>query len=208
MKLCFKILAIAVIAVSTYSLIGCAAPASFSYNNISAAISASCSDCENSGIVVIYNPAYPVPTAPGSPAPPGSVFYMPAGGNGSQGGAVVLTLSVKNAPATGITWAIYPQPNLGSITSPPTGTTYPVGESCSDVGTLSATSGATALYFTPNGNCARPPNYTGAALLQAQALGIPQGDVLVVASIPADPANPSNVVTVSQLIQVLTTGST
>jgi hypothetical protein len=210
MKLCFRILAIAVIAVSTYTIIGCAAPASFSYQNISASISAQCGDCENGGNVDIFNPAFPAPPLPGN------VVYMPPGGG--QGGDIVLTVSVNNAPATGITWAIYPQPNLGSISSPPTGTAYPVGESCSDVGLFLSTSGATAVYGAPGTNslgsssggsgCARPPNYTGASLVQAQALNIPQGDVLIVASIPADPSNPNKVVTVSQMVQVLTGGST
>lgn len=192
MKLCFKILAIAVTAASTYSLTGCAAPASFSYQNVSLSLAASCADCANSGIIVFYNPAYP------QPPNPGSVVLMPPGGG--QGGNTVFTATVVNAPATNLTWTIYPQPNLGSITNPPTGTSVPVGESGSSVGTISAASGATALYSAPSG----PPIYSGAALLQAQALGIPQGDVLLVASVPSNPSDPSAMASISQLIQIFT----
>jgi hypothetical protein len=191
MKLCLKLLAIAVIAVSTYSLIGCAAPTSFSYQNVSISISGQCADCENFGIVVIYNPAYPAPPAPGSVA-----YITPGGG---PGGDELFTATVTNAPSTNVTWTIYPQPNLGSISNPPTGTTYPVGESGSSVGTVVASSGNTALYSAPSG----PPIYTGAALQQAQAMGIPMGDVLLVASVQADPANPASVVTASQLVQIV-----
>jgi hypothetical protein len=191
MKLCLKILAIAVIAVSTYSLIGCAAPPSFSYQNVSISISGQCADCENFGIAVIYNPAYPAPPAPGNVA-----YITPGGG---PGGDELFTATVTNAPQTNVTWTIYPTPNLGSISNPPTGTTYPVGESGSSVGTVVANSGNTALYGAPSG----PPIYTGAALQQAQAMGIPMGDVLLVASVNVDPSNPASVVTASQLIQVV-----
>ena len=34
MKLCLKILALATIAATTYSMVSCAAPASFSYQNV------------------------------------------------------------------------------------------------------------------------------------------------------------------------------
>lgn len=192
MKLCLKILAIAVIAASTYSLIGCAAPASFSYQNVSISLTPSVTDGYNSGIVVYYNPAYP------QPPNPGSVVYMFPGGG--QGGYITYTATVTNAPATGITWSLYPQPNLGSINNPPTGTSYPVGESGSQVGVISAASGATAYYNAPSG----PPIYSGAALIQAQAMGIPQGDILLVATVPNDPTNPASVTTVSQLMQMVT----
>jgi hypothetical protein len=191
MKLCLKILAIAVIAVSTYSLIGCAAPASFSYQNVTVLISAQCADCENFLEVPTYNPAYPLPPAVGS------VPYITPGGG--PGGNELFTATVTNAPSTNVTWAIFPTPNLGSINNPPTGTSFPVGESGSSVGTITAASGNTALYSAPSG----PPIYTGAALLQAQALGIPMGDVLLVASVPVDPSNPATVVTGNQLVQVV-----
>jgi hypothetical protein len=191
MKLCLKILAIAVIAVSTYSLIGCAAPQSFSYQNVTVSITAQCADCENFGVVVIYNPAFPQPPLPGS------VAYMTPGGG--PGGNALFTAAITNAPSTNVTWAIFPTPNLGSINNPPSGTSFPVGESGSSVGTITAASGNTALYSAPSG----PPIYTGAALAQAQALGIPMGDVLLVASVPVDPSNPANVVTGSALVQVV-----
>src|ERR1017187_6060294 len=155
MKLCLKILAIAVIAVSTYSLIGCAAPPSFSYQNISISISAQCSDCGTAA--GLYNPAYPLPPLPGN------VIYASPGGG--QGGDILLTATVTNAPSS-VTWTIYPTPNLGSINNPPTGTTFPVGESGSSVGSISAASGNTADYHVAGS----PPIYSGAALQQAQAM--------------------------------------
>jgi hypothetical protein len=191
MKLCLKIFAIAVIAVSTYSLIGCAAPPSFSYQNVTVSISAQCADCENFLSVVTFNPAYPLPPAAGA------VPYITPGGG--PGGDELFTATVTNAPSTNVTWTIYPTPNLGSINNPPTGTSFPVGESGSSVGTIVASSGNTALYGAPSG----PPIYTGAALQQAQAMGIPMGDVLLVASVPVDPSNPANVVTGTMLVQVI-----
>jgi len=193
MKLCFKTFAIALTAVAAaYSLIGCAAPASFSYQNVSLSLNAACADCINSGIIVFYNPAYP------QPPNPGSVVLMPPGGG--QGGNTVFTATVVNAPSTNVTWALFPQPNLASITNPPTGTTVPVTESGSSVGIINASSGATALYSAPSS----VPIYSGAALLQAQALGIPQGDVLLVASVPSNPNDPTAVATIGQLIQIFT----
>jgi hypothetical protein len=191
MKLCLKILAIAVIAVSTYSLIGCAAPPSFSYQNVTVSITAQCADCQNFGVVVIYNPDFPAPPAAGS------VAYMTPGGG--PGGDALFTAAVTNAPSTNVTWTIFPTPNLGSITQPPTGTSFPVGESGSSVGTITASSGNTALYHAAGS----PPIYTGAALQQAQAMGIPMGDVLLVASVPVDPSNPANVVTGNALVQIV-----
>ena len=199
MKLCLKSLAILIIAAITYSIIGCAAPASFTYQNIGIAISAQCSDCQSAQITVTYNPNFPVPSVANGPAPAGSVIVMP---NSGQGGVILLTAFVTNAPAN-VTWQIYPTPNLSQPGNLPTGTSTPVGESGSSVGTISAASGSTA-YYTQGG----VPVYTGAALVQAQALGIPQGDVLVVASVPSDPNDPTKVATASQLIQLFATGST
>jgi hypothetical protein len=116
---------------------------------------------------------------------------------GGQGGTNTFVAAVTNAPQTNVTWTLYPQPNLNSINQPPFGTTFPVTESSNPAGTIEVASGNTVYYNTPN-----PPVYTGAALLQANAMGIPQGDVLLVASVPSNPSNPSQVATASQLIQV------
>ncbi len=191
MKLCLKILAIVTIAASTYSIIGCAAPASYSYQNVSIAFSAECADC--AGIGQIYNSAYPAPATTNAIAPAGSVLMMP---NAGQGGVTLFTAQVTNAPAV-LTWALYPQPNLSQPGNLPTSTTGAPGESGSQVGTVSAASGNTA-YYTQNG----VPIYTGAALAQAQAMGIPQGMVLLVATVQADPSNPASTVSAGQLIQI------
>ena len=176
MKLCLKLLAILTIAVATYSIFGCAGPSGYTYQNVTVSISAQCADCP----AINYNPANP------------AVLNMPSAG---QGGVTLFTATVTNAPAN-VTWTLYPTPNLTSINTPPTGTSVPIGETGSQVGTLVA-SGSTALY-TQNG----VPVYTGAALAQAQAMGIGQGQVLLVASVPNDPANPSSVTTARQLIQI------
>ena len=173
MKLCMKILAIAIVAASTYSLIGCAAPAGFSYQNVGITISTiSCSDCVGgtSSYAVLYspvtNPQYPLP--------------IPLMSNQSQGGTYLFTASVTNAPAN-VTWTLYPSINL-------------VGEGMS--GTLTY-SGHIAEY-AQNGT----PYYSGAKWAQAQAMGIPQGSALLVGTVPSDPNNPSAVASVSQLIQI------
>ena len=189
MKLSLKVLAIAIIAVSTYSLIGCAAPAGYSYQNISITFAATCSDCP----AITYNPAYP------QPPNPGSALLM---SSNSQGGTSFITATVTNAPPNNITWTIYPTPNLGDITTAPTcqttSTPCTPGESGNPDGTIQAASGNTIVYSVPSG----APVFSGAALLQANAMGIPQGDLLLTASVPSDPNNPSAVYTASQLIQI------
>ena len=198
MKLCLKIFAVAIIAASTYPLISCAGPAGFSYKNINIAITTQCSDCPLSNT---YNPAQP------------NVIMMTPGGG--QGGDEQFTATVTNAPPN-VTWTIYPQPNLGSVTTAPTGTATPVGESGSSVGSFATSSGnalsqagTTNVYYAGPSS---PPVYSGAALQQAQTIqwysngvlqtGIPQGDVLIVASVPSDPSNPSATYTQGQLVQI------
>ena len=200
MKLCLKILAVAIIAASTFPLVSCSGPAGFSYKNVSIAIATACSDCPVSNT---YNPAQP------------NVIMMTPGGG--QGGDEQFTATVTNAPAN-VTWTIFPQPNLSSITAAPTGTSTPVGESGSSVGSFATSSGnalsqvgASVYYAGPSG----PPVYGGAALQQAQTIqwysngvlqtGIPQGDVLLIASVPTDPTNPSAVYTQGQLVQIYNT---
>jgi hypothetical protein len=191
MKLCLKLLAIAVIAVSTYSLTGCSAPPTYSYQNVTISISSFCSDCAAGATLnggTLYNPAYP------QPPNPGSIILVP---NQSEGSTTTFVATVTNAPQTNVTWTLYPTPNLGDIDTLPSGTATPVGESGNPIGTIQAASGNTIYYTVPG-----PPVYSGAALVQANQLGIPQGDILLVASVPVDPANPAVVATQSQLIQV------
>lgn len=189
MKFSYKVLALATAAAVTYSILGCAAPQSYSYSNVGITISAACTDCPTP----VYNPAYPVPAVAGGPAPAGSVLLMP---NTGEGGTYTFTANVTNAPPN-VTWTLYPTPNLTTPNPPPTGTSTPVGESGNSSGTIAVASGTTVYYSVPG-----PPVYSGAALVQANALGIPQGDVMLVASVPSNPTNPSAVVTASQLVQV------
>jgi hypothetical protein len=205
MKLSSKILAIAITAAATCSLIGCGAPSGFSYQNVSIAITASCYDCTTP---VTYNPAQP------------GVLNMT---NSSEGSTIILSANVTNAPQQ-VTWQIYPLPNLTEIGTLPTGTATPVGESTDSVGTIDTQSGNIA-YYTNSGSV---PVYSGAALQQAQtmqytisyttttvvngvstvttvnqpAVGIPQGDVLLAASTPNNPTNPSQTFTAYLLIQI------
>jgi hypothetical protein len=201
MKL-LRILAVTAVAATSYFLVGCAAPAGFSYQNVTVTLTPFCTDCPNG---VFYNPAYPMPTvvtlnsaAAGSPSPPGSVLYM---FNQGQGGTVWFQADVTNAPPN-LTWNIYPTPDLGDITSLPSGSSSTeggtAGNNVYNYGSLNSVSGNVA-YYSQNGLVA----YTGGpALQQALAMGIPQGDVLITASVPADPSNPSDVVTASQLVQI------
>jgi hypothetical protein len=212
MKLCSKILAIAIIAAFTYSLTGCAAPSSFTYSNVGIAFTAQCSDCPNGIIYSASNPA---------------ALLIP---NQLEGGVVLWTVSVTNAPSNNLTWALYPTPNLGDPNPLPTGTATPVGETNSAVGYFQTVSGNTA-YYQMNG----VPTYTtGAALVQAQDMqytvtypqetlspvgvpllttvtqqmtGIPQGDVLMSVSVPNDPSDPSSVYTAYQLMQIYANSS-
>lgn len=126
---------------------------------------------------------------------------MPSTG---EGGTVELLASVNNAPATNVTWQIYPQPNLGGIKTLPNGTGTPVGESGSSVGTFSTPGNSPTTATGPNVYYAQGgvPVYSGAALAQAQAMGIPQGCVMIVASVPDNPDNPSAVATFSLLVQI------
>ena len=200
MKL-LRILAVTAVAATSYFLVGCAGPAGFSYRNVTVTLTPFCTDCPNG---VFYNPAYPMPTvvtlnsaAAGSPSPPGSVLYM---FNQGQGGTVWFQADVTNAPPN-LTWNLYPTPDLGDITSLPSGSGSTeggtAGNNVYNYGSFNSVSGNVA-YYSQNGI----PTYGGAALQQALAMGIPQGDVMITASVPADPSNPSVVVTASQLIQL------
>jgi hypothetical protein len=122
----------------------------------------------------------------------------------SEGGTVEFLATVNNAPATNVTWQIYPQPNLTGIKTLPNGTSTPVGESGSGVGTFSTPGSSPTTASGPNVYYAQGgvPTYSGAALAQAQAMGIPQGCVMIVASVPDNPDIPSAVATFSLLIQI------
>lgn len=203
MKLSLKILALAIIAATTYSMIGCAAPAGFSYQNVAITLTAQCSDCPAG---VSFNPAYPMPTSgnglqtTSTAIPVGAVLTMT---NQGEGGTVEVLASVANAPAN-VTWNLYPQPNLNGIKTLPSGGTLPVGESGSQVGSFVTPTGNYANNVGPDVYYAQAgvPVYSDQALAQAQAMGICQGCVMIVASVPSDPNNPSAVVTQSLLVQI------
>jgi hypothetical protein len=207
MKLCMKIFAIAIIAASTYSLIGCAAPSSFTYSNVNITLSAICTDCPQG---VTFDPNNP------------GVMTV---SNQGEGGTIVYTAAVTNAPPN-LTWTLYPNPNLVDPAPYATGSGLPVGEQGAgqNVGVIAVASGNTAAYQVGN-----IPIYTGAALLQANSMqytitytkqtmtqegvpqittvnvpmtGIPQGNVLMGVSVPSNPDNPSQVFTAYQLMTI------
>jgi hypothetical protein len=218
MKLCLKILAIAIVAAFTYSLIGCAAPASFTYSNVGITLTQFCSDC---GTITNGTEAEWDPNQPG-------VILLP---NGGEGEVITLTAHVTNAPPN-ITWQVYPTNNLGIPNPPASGSGTPVGESsiAGNTGYIIATSGTTAVY-----SCGQIPIYSGAELVQAQNMqytityttlslpgngvpteetinkqvtGIPMGYTLVSASVPNNPDNPSSVSTAYQLFENYNENST
>jgi hypothetical protein len=212
MKLCLKILVIAIVAASTLPLMSCAAPASFSYQNVTVSLTVSfCSSCNG----LTYLPApYPqpivVPMQQYQQLLPGTVVEAPQNG-ASQGACIELTAIVTNAPAN-VTWTLYPQAELGTPPVLLSGTNYPQTEPIANtgnpiaqstnltaIGSINSASGATNYYCIPP----TPPVYTGAALQAAAAApepngwilptwtGLPQGYTEVVASVPTDPTNPN-----------------
>jgi hypothetical protein len=223
MKLCLKVLAIAVIAATAYSLTGCAAPATFSYSNVGITLSQTCADCVGgavAGVNIQFDPQQP------------GVMEFP---NSGQGGTITFTATVTNAPSN-VTWSLWPQSNLVDPNPPANGTSLPVGEKspAGAIGYFIAQSGNTATYSNSGASVATTnitvsiPIYYGAALTQAQNMqyvitytkqvvsgagvtslqtvnvpttGIPQGDVLLEASVPNDPANPSSVAAAYQLFE-------
>ena len=218
MKLCLKILAIAIVATFTYSLIGCAAPASFTYSNVGITLTQFCSDC---GTITNGTEAEWDPNQPG-------VILLP---NGGEGEVITLTAHVTNAPPN-ITWQVYPTNNLGIPNPPASGSGTPVGESsiAGNTGYIIATSGTTAVY-----SCGQIPIYSGAELVQAQNMqytityttlslpgngvpteetinkqvtGIPMGYTLVGVSVPNNPDNPSSVTSAYQLFENYNENST
>ena len=175
MKLCLKILAIAVIAAFTYSLTGCAAPASFSYSNVGITLSETCSDCAGTigtgsgvGVTLQFDPAKPW------------ALLVDGGGN-QQGGSILYTATVTNAPSN-LTWALYPtqnliepnpNPNCSTNSSPclPTTSSATAPELTNGwlIGTYAVVSGNTALFQNAVIGGVEPI-YTGAALAQAESM--------------------------------------
>jgi hypothetical protein len=181
MKLCSKILAIAIIAFTTYAMVGCAAPAGYSYQNISVSVASYCSDCGSPGVVTS-----PVTT---------DGYNTTLVANNSEGGCALFTATVTNAPPI-VSWALFPTPNL-TETGIPSGANAEPGETTPQVGTMAQPNGL-SNYYCQNG----VPNYTGLALAQANALAIPPGDVMMTLSVPSDPSNPSAVFTHTEMIQI------
>jgi hypothetical protein len=172
MKLCLKILTVIIVATSMISLIGCAAPAHFSYSNVTVSIAYQA--CSSNCAAIVYNPSN------GAMANPIYNAYPNIN-------CTFISTTVTNAPAN-ITYSIYPTPNLVYTEPLPSGTIY---TEFSPVGTVNYGSGGTgnADYFCPP---IAVPIYKGAALEQANALGIPQGDVMIVAGVPNNPNTPSS----------------
>jgi hypothetical protein len=100
---------------------------------------------------------------------------------------VNIFATVKNAPAN-ITYTLYPTPSLVVPSPLPSSTSTSINEVSSPVGTVNYANGTTNFFCPP----ATLPIYKGAALQQAQAMGIPQGDVLLVAGVPNNPSTPSS----------------
>jgi len=193
MKLCSKILAIAILAFTTYAMVGCAAPNGYSYQNISVTLTHFCADCGDG--------VFTSPTT--TPVVGGAETTLLT--NTTAGGCAVFTATVTNAPPI-VTWALYPNvnvtqtgTNIGVIST----TSGSFTEGSPIVGTLYDSTGL-STYWCQNGI----PSYSGQALVQANALQIPQGDVLLTASVPADPSNSSLVFTKNEMLQIYNVPST
>jgi len=212
MKLCLKIFAIATIAAFTYSLIGCAAPAGFSYQNISITLNQFCTYTCSS---VTYDPNTIPPLST-------NTYYAWEIASGTD---YFFTANVVNAPAN-FTWALYPTENL---TQPADTTGNGTGELSNGAtdGSFSVgpnNTGPTVLYYPPG-----PPIFSGAALQQAENFqyttsyieesvsvngvpslatitasqtGIPMGYILLAVSVPSNPADPTQNYTYYQLMEI------
>jgi hypothetical protein len=218
MKLCLKIFAIATIAALTYSMIGCAAPAGFSYQNIGITLN---QFCTYSCSAVTYDPN----TIP--PLSTSNTYYAWEIGANDY----FFTANVVNAPAN-FTWALYPTENLVEPADPTGNGTGEASAGATDgsfyVGPNN--SGPTVIYLPPGS-----PIYSGAALQQAenfkyttsyttQAMsvngvpslrtvtaaqtGIPMGYVLLAVSVPSNPSDPTQNYTYYQLMEITSGFST
>ncbi len=171
MKFCMKILAIAIVAASTFSMISCGAPGGFSYQNVKISLSPSCSGTPCSAGLIV------------SPVQPNLILVN------NYAECILFNATVTNAPPN-FTWTLYPTPNLST---PGLSTS----EASSSVGTLDASTGV-SNYYCENGI----PTYSGPALQQAEAMGIQQGQVMMVVSVPVDPSDPSVVASTTEIFQI------
>jgi hypothetical protein len=205
MKLCSKLLVFAILATTCFALISCAGPtnASSTYKNVSISLSyyPICNGCGTTGTggftygvnppgaggitgAVICSPASSTCLVNGTElcssttqtCVTGGAIEMPPGGG--SGSCVELYVTVTNAPLNP-TFTILPAPVSTSASS--------------NVGTLGVPIGNTVFYCEASGI----PIYSGAQLAQAQAAGLPMGTTEVVVTNPADPNNPSVVVSSS-----------
>lgn len=185
MKLCTRILAIVVIVSVCAFATSCAGPsAGVTYQNVGLTLTPFliCNSCFTGSFYYQINPA-------GAGGVAGAI-EMPAGGG--TGGCIELQATVTNAPQN-LTWTIIPTAN-GTVPAAGTGTGYPPAEPGPNVGTLSSTTGSMVYYCEPGGI----PNFTGSALAQAQAAGLPPGFTEVMVSTP-NPSNPSQPITATQV---------
>ena len=201
MKLCSKLLVIAILT-STCALISCAGPsnASSTYKNVTISLSyyPICNGCGTTGTggftygvnppgaggitgAVICSPASSTCLVNGTElcsttnftCTTGGAIEMPPGGG--SGSCAELYTTVTNAPLNP-TYTIIPAPVASSASS--------------NVGSLGVPIGNTVFYCEANGI----PIYSGAQLAQAQAAGLPMGTTEVVVTNPADPNDPTQVV--------------
>jgi len=214
MKLCLKIFVVALVAALTYSMIGCAAPAGFSYQNVSISLNQFCTyNCSS----VTYDP---------NTIPPLGTSNTQYAWEINSGTTYFFTANVVNAPAN-FTWALYPTENLSQPNPYPTGSSTPVGAQSAgptDGYFYGAPYGPTVIYVPSSA-----PIFSGAALQQAEnfqyttsyvsealsingtpslttitksATGIPQGDVLLAVSVPSNPSDPTQTFTYYQLMEI------
>ena len=162
-----RILAVIAVAATGSSMIGCAGPAGFSYQNTAITLTPFCENCPDG---IIYNPAYPVPSpesgtfaiaigaaggtagAAGAPALPNSVLLMP--GSNGPGSTFWFQADVTNA-APNLTWNVYPTPDFGDITTLPSGTSSTEGGTAGNnvysYGQIVSASGNVAYFYEPGG---------------------------------------------------------
>ena len=181
MKLCSKLLAIAIIC-SAASLISCAGPSSFSYQKVTMSLTFApwCNCFAPVGTFYSINPA-------GAGGITGAV-EIPTGGG--EGGCDELIASVTNAPLNP-TWAILPAgTNTGTLNS--------------------AAPGGTNFYCAPNGapiySGAQLAAARAAGIVDSNG-NVVQGTAEVQVTNPADPTNPANVVSASVFYQFSAIGS-
>jgi hypothetical protein len=204
MKLCSKLLVIAILT-STCALISCAGPsnASSTYKNvtISLAYYPICNGCGTTGTGGFTYGVNP----PGAGGITGAVICSPASSTCLINGSEICSTTAQTCVTGG---AIEMPPGGGSgscaelyttVTNAPFNPTYTIipapvtTNATSNVGTLGVPIGNTVFYCEANSI----PVYSGAQLAQAQAAGLPMGTTEVVVTNPADPNDPTKVVSAS-----------